>query len=180
MAVTLAMRGVVHIFDADPGHGWIAMEYVQRGALADLLRAGDTTELHPARGWFRDLIEVVACIHERGFVHADLKPANVLIQGPSQVLVSDFGLALPFGSPHLGASAGYVSPERQAGASASAPDDVFSLGCILERVLDAVGERGPFATEPWRALADRLTRGDRPPDAGAALALVPATRAPEP
>lgn len=173
MAVSLTMPGVVRIFDADPEHGWIAMEWVERGALADLLKAGASSEVHPGRGWFVDLTRTIARIHERGFVHADLKPANVLFRAPSEAVLSDFGLALPFGSRHLGASEGYVSPERQAGAPASAADDVFSLGRVLGRSLAALDGVDTARLEPWRRLAEHLTSAARPGDAGEVLPLLP-------
>jgi serine/threonine protein kinase len=97
----------------------------------------------------------------------------VLLVGPSKVVLSDFGLALPAGSAHLGASEGYVSPERLAGAGASPADDVFALGRILERVVGALGGRGGSDGAHWLRAAQRLTASDRPRDARAALPLLP-------
>jgi serine/threonine-protein kinase len=172
LAVSLAMPGVVRILDADPASGWIAMEWVQAGALSDHISRADVSWLDPAAGWFAHLAEVVARIHRRGVVHADLKPANVLMRPAGRVLVSDFGLALPAGATHLGASEGYVSPQRRAGGGATPADDVYALGKVLERSLQALPGGGDARHEPFWALARRLTAAQRPRDAGAVLALL--------
>lgn len=168
MAVRLAGPHVIRLYDADPEQGWIAMEFVVAGTLKQRLvsKSGDAPE---TLAWFRPLVEALARIHGSGHVHADLKPANVLFQADGSPVLSDFGLAVPIGAQHHGASPGYVSPERAAGGSAVPGDDVYALGCLLEQVL----ERDPALRRAWGSLADQLLSPQRPLDARQVLALLP-------
>lgn len=170
LAVRLAGSNVIRVFDASPTHGWITMEWADRGSLKQQLASGAT--LPPLGVWFGGLVLALSEIHRQGFVHADVKPANVLLGSNGRVLLSDFGLAVPAGAVHLGASQGYVSPERTAGGRATAADDVFSLGQVLREALKArrAGER---VSESWGALAENLVSTSRPADAEAVLPRLP-------
>ncbi len=165
LAVQLAGRGVVRVFDADPMRGWIVMEWLPAGALKRWLTRKDAEFLWPVERWILPLVDVVARVHERGFVHADLKPANVLFRGPEEPVLSDFGLAHPVGQVVTGGSRGYLSPERVLGKPIAPADDVYALGRILEDALDATGRDD----EHWRgAVALALGGLDaRPRDARA-------------
>ena len=169
MAVRLAGPHVIRLFDADPERGWIAMELASRGTLKERLTS-DEGGASPMLAWLFPLVETLARIHDSGHVHADLKPANVLFRADGSVVLSDFGLAVPIGAEHHGASPGYVSPERAAGASAAPSDDVYALGCLLEQVL----EREPAQQQIWAPVAQQLLSPDRPVAARQVLALLPA------
>lgn len=165
----LAGPGVVRLFDANPREGWIAFEWVPLGSVRDVLRSGDISPLEPLETWVRPLARALGRIHGRGWVHADVKPANILLRARDEPVLGDFGLARRVGAPSDGGSAGYVSPERLAGRASDPRDDVFGFGRVLEDVIDRLGPAGRLA--PWRALA-RACVGpdvDRPPDAEAVL-----------
>jgi serine/threonine protein kinase len=91
------------------------------------------------------------------------------------VLLRDFGLSVPVGAPHLGQSAGYAPPERLAGATAAAADDVYALGRVLSEVLEAGGAPNPAVPNPtaWQQLAALLTSPERPRDAASVVTLLP-------
>ncbi|WP_437668656.1 serine/threonine-protein kinase [Sorangium sp. So ce131] len=170
LAAALAGPGIVRVFDADPDEGWIALEWIPRGSVRDVLRSGDAAALAPIARWARPLARALARIHERGYVHADVKPANVLLRELGEPVLTDFGLARPLGAPSAGGSPGYVSPERLAGRPSDPRDDVYGYGRVLEDVLVRLEPVGAEDLSPWKELSLRCLGPDheRPQD-GAAL-----------
>lgn len=174
LAAKLSGPGIVHVLDASPERGWVALEWAQLGSLKDILRAGRRDVLEPFEAWLVPLAAALGRIHAAGFVHADVKPANVLFKAAGEPLLADFGIARPVGSPAGGGSAGYLAPERLGGAPASPKDDVYGFGRVLEDVLDAFGDLGPD-------LGDLVVRclgpaSERPADGAALVGWLRAAR----
>ncbi len=155
VAVSLSGPGVVRVFDLDPDHGWIALEWAPLGAVRERLRAGDLASLLPVERWALPLAQALARVHDAGWVHLDVKPANVLVLAPDRPALTDFGIARRAGAQSPRGSMGYVSPERMKGKRADYKDDVYGFGRILEDVLDAADD--PAASARWRALARACT-----------------------
>ncbi|HTB74339.1 MAG TPA: serine/threonine-protein kinase [Polyangiaceae bacterium] len=180
VAVAVAGQGIVPVLDVDPGRGWLAMEWAPLGALG---AQGRSTGI----AWVAPLARALARVHAAGWVHHDVKPANVLLRAPESPMLADFGTARRQGDASPPGSPGYVSPERLAGRASDPRDDVYGFGRVLAEVLDASGpdSRGPpgaaAAAAPnadpadeaaWRALAaDCLAPGDARPRDGTELAL---------
>ena len=141
-ASALAGPGIVRIFDADPAEGWLALEWIARGSVRDVFRTGDLSVLTPVGRWARPLARALARVHAEGLVHADVKPANVLLRQPSDPVLGDLGSARPMGASAEGGSAGYLSPERLAGRASDPRDDVYGYGRTLEDVLHRLDEAG--------------------------------------
>jgi serine/threonine-protein kinase len=167
-AVALAGPGVVRVFDADPKKGWVAMEWAAGGSLRQHLQMPTGHVTLETLVWLYELVATLATIHRSGFVHADLKPANILFRHDNSVILSDFGLAVRAGERHRGQSAGYISPKRARGALARPEDDVYALGCVLVQVAECPASEGSCRVEA-QALADSLLASDRPKDAGEVL-----------
>lgn len=167
LAAKLAGPSVIRVLDASPEGGWVALEWVAGGSLRDALRTGRVDALWPLSRWTIPLARALARVHAAGYVHADVKPTNVLFRSPHDPLLTDFGIARPVGAKAAGGSAGYVSPERMAGAPASCTDDVYGFGRSVEDVLAVAGDRptGRFGA----VVAACLDRADRRPPDGAAL-----------
>jgi hypothetical protein len=77
----------------------------------------------------------LAAAHEKGVLHRDLKPGNIMIDGRGEVLITDFGLAAISGSvsgveARQGTPA-YMAPEQLAGREASVRSDLYALGLVL-------------------------------------------------
>jgi serine/threonine-protein kinase len=157
VAVALAGPGIVRVFDVDPQNGWLAMEWARLGAVRERLRERDPA-LVPIGGWAVPLARALARVHAAGWVHNDVKPANVLLREAGAPLISDLGTARRAGEPSPPGSLGYVSPERLAGRASDPLDDIYGFGRILE---DAVGilEREE-ETHRWSELASACTATD--------------------
>ncbi len=161
--------GVVPIFDVDPEEGWLAMAWADGGSLRERIRRADPELVSTARVWLGRLCRTLADVHGEGWLHGDVKPANVLFNERGErgePWLGDFALARPTGDPQTPGSAGYVSPERIAGAPCDARDDVFAIGRILEELVDA------GADPSLRPIARACIARDRPPDATAVLELL--------
>ncbi len=175
LASRLAGPGIVRVFDADPAAGWVALEWIPRGSIRDRLRAGDLEPLVPFGRWARPLARALARVHAAGYVHADLKPANVLLRQGGDAALGDFGIARAVDTRGEGGSPGYVSPERLAGRASHVRDDVYAYGRVLEDVLHQLESRAIVApdAEPFRALALRCLGpdADRPADAAELVRL---------
>jgi serine/threonine-protein kinase len=164
VAAALAGPSVVRVLDLDPARGWLALEWAALGSLKQRLKDGDRGSLLPIRAWALPLASALGRVHASGWVHHDVKPANVLFASPGHPLLADFGTARRTGEPSPPGSLGYVSPERLAGRASDPRDDVFGFGRVLEDAIDGLGD-APDATL-WRAIAAGCTGPDsaRPAD----------------
>jgi len=96
--------------------------------------------------------EAVRHAHERGVIHCDLKPANVLLARTGRVFVSDFGFAHLVAQASttrllLGGTLGYVAPELLRGEKPTPAADIYSFGVLLAAMLVARAE-APGSSPP--------------------------------
>lgn len=103
-----------------------------------------------AKRWMKQLCSAVATLHENGYVHADIKPENCMVDADENLLLGDFGLAVPINHVHTSRVPGteaYMAPEMltrsRKGVQMSPAVDVFALGITLYAML--------FADLPWDA-----------------------------
>lgn len=169
VAVMLEGPGIVRVFDVDPDHGWLALEWAQGGTLRERIRAKDLPRLLPIERWAVPLAQALARVHAAGWVHHDVKPANVLLSKTGAAILTDFGTARRAGEPSPPGSLGYISPERMKGRASDPRDDVYGFGRVLEDVLVAIPDEAIAAR--FRPLAGACTGPDeqRPADARALL-----------
>jgi len=179
---------IVTVHDAGPG--FLVMELVSGGSLAELL----IRDQPPARRVLVALLERVAramhVAHQAGIIHRDLKPGNVLIVDDEQPKVADFGLAHLVGDRNAMTATGaimgtpaYMSPEQAAGDPVTTATDVYALGAMLyECLCGAPPYRGDSPMDVLRRIADSdpAPLRDVPTDlatiVGKAMAREPARR----
>jgi serine/threonine-protein kinase len=168
VAVRLAGPGVLRVFDVEPDQGWLALEWAPIGALRELVRAR-SRDLAPIERWALPLGMGLARVHAAGWVHLDVKPANLLLRALDSAVLADFGTARRVGEPSPPGSLGYVSPERLAGRPSDPRDDIYGFGRVMEDALLALDDpelRARF----WPLVAACIGASDgRPADARALL-----------
>ena len=122
----------------------IIFEYIEGLTLRNHLSDdGGPITLDAARLWFAQLTSALQHAHDRGIVHRDVKPANIIIRtGEESCAIVDFGIALTkteaeriTKSGYVIGTPGYMSPEQQAGEELDARTDVYNLGVCLYEAL---------------------------------------------
>jgi len=153
------------------GQGFIALEFVEGQTLAEKLNAGPLP-FEEALTVAIQIAEGVAAAHERGLIHRDLKPNNIMICRTGHVKVMDFGLAKqliaqPAESDDITSVAGlqtldgsligtpaYMSPEQIRGERADARADVFGMGLVYFHAFSGVH---PFIKRTVQATMGAIT-----------------------
>lgn len=164
LAFLFADRYVVQLIDVgwDANPPYFTMEYLENGSLADRVQTGPIPPTE-AVSLFRDITIGLIHAHDKGVLHCDLKPANVLLDQDLRPRLADFGQSRLSHeqSPALG-TLFYMAPE-QADLKA-VPDarwDVYALGALLYCMLTG---------EPPHRSPETLTLFDRAHDLGDKLA----------
>ncbi len=171
--------GIRPIYDAglQDGRPYLVMRWIEGGSLH---RIQPSLSLEEQVRLLADVAEAVAALHRDGLLHLDLKPGNVLLErnhaGGWAAFVSDFGLGRRIGDPSPPRGMGtppYASPEQCRLEPGLDPrSDVYSLGVMLYRGLDAAEPEGPSSSQgrELAAIAQKAMAGAREaryPDAGA-------------
>ncbi|HWH07942.1 MAG TPA: serine/threonine-protein kinase, partial [Candidatus Thermoplasmatota archaeon] len=173
LAGALQHPAVVTVHDVlqRPGRAIIVQEHVPGGTLADRLAARGPYGLAAGAEVLRALVGGVAAVHDRGILHLDIKPENVLLVDDCTPKLGDFGVARLRGAT-LGAAGpvgtpGYAAPELLRGEPPTPACDVHALGRLALRCL---GAPLPPAVEAVLARAVDADPARRPATAGALLA----------
>ncbi|WP_233198190.1 serine/threonine-protein kinase [Cryobacterium sp. Y50] len=153
---------------------FIVMELVDGPDLRTRIEDGPVPSVDVA-GMGADLAEALHYVHERGIIHRDVKPANVLL-APSgfpgrgmHAKLADFGIARLLDETRLTATgsllgtASYLSPEQALGGAIGAPTDVYSLGLVLLECLTGM------RAYPGTAVESAMARLQRQPEIPSAL-----------
>jgi tRNA A-37 threonylcarbamoyl transferase component Bud32 len=155
--------GLVRVYDAGP-HGddaFVVLELIEGPPLSKMLgERGPMSPTEVARLGAK-LAESLAYIHERGVVHRDVTPSNVLCDAAGHARLVDFGIARLLESPRVTntslavGTAAYMAPEQVLGEDVTPAADVYALGLLL---LEALTGRRAFAGSMQEVATARLVR----------------------
>jgi tRNA A-37 threonylcarbamoyl transferase component Bud32 len=167
-AAGLSHPNIVAVFDSgsDDGTHYIVTELVEGETLADRLRRDGPMPQAEAVAVAVDIARALAAAHERGLIHRDIKPGNVMLRPDGRVKVVDFGIARAAGSDTLTntgvvlGSTAYLSPEQASGQPVDERADLYALGCVLYEMLTG---RVPFSADTPIATMYRHVNEDPPP-----------------
>ena len=177
LAASLQQANIVPILAAGDMHGvpFYTMPYVEGESLRACLRRQGRLHVSTAANILRDVAKALVYAHERGVVHRDIKPDNVLLSGGTAV-VTDFGIAKALSAARgadgdgaltqFGTSMGtpaYMSPEQAASdPSLDHRTDVYSFGCMAFELL--AGSTPFHDLPPARLLAAHISEPPPPLD----------------
>jgi serine/threonine protein kinase/tetratricopeptide (TPR) repeat protein len=166
----------IHEVGASEGKDFIVMEYVDGQTLQDRLIEGPLP-MEEALRIVIDVAEALEEAHEKGVIHQDLKPANIMLTRKGHAKVMDFGLAMKLVSgdglesnaetltstswgQKVGGTPAYMSPEQLLGESIDVRSDIFSLGIVFYEML---GKEHPFRAANSLATTDRILHAEPKP-----------------
>jgi serine/threonine protein kinase len=160
----------------NPSRPYIAMEYVEGETLWDRLQREHPIPIDEALRLSARVCDALTYMHERGVVHRDLKPTNIMLCCDDSLRVMDFGIAMAAaarrltfaGLTHRVGTPDYMAPEQVKGQRGDARTDLFSLGAILYEMTTG---SAPYAEQPdlysvmnARVMGDPVAPRTRNPD----------------
>lgn len=142
-AAALDCQQVVKVYDfvEEQGCAYLVLEYVDGGTLKEAIAKRGPLPPVEALAIAAEICRGLQCAHERGFIHRDVKPQNVLLANDGEVKLTDFGIVrLGEGADFTSSgmvlgTADYISPEQAQGLALTPATDIYSLGVALFEML---------------------------------------------
>ena len=185
MVAALDHPNVVPLYAAgeEDGTVYIVTRWVEGTELGTLIQRDGPLEPGRAARTAAQIAAALEVAHEKGLVHRDVKPSNVILTAEDHVYLTDFGLAKRADTqPGLTAvdqvlgTVDYVAPEQIEGSEPDARGDIYSLGCLLFEMLTGeppfAGQKGGMAKMWAHVNADVPSARERLPDVPPALEAV--------
>jgi eukaryotic-like serine/threonine-protein kinase len=181
-AASLNHPGIVavHDYGTDPAGPYIVMELIEGEDLATIVRRTGALPPRAAARLVAQAARAIAAAHDRGFVHRDVKPGNLLVTREGRLKVTDFGIARALSESALtlpGTTLGsvhYFSPEQARGELATPASDIYSLGIVLYELLTG---RRPWTGDTAAAIATARLTGAVPSPSAAHGGIPPTIEA---
>lgn len=168
IAASLRHNCIVRIFDLveDNNNFALAMDYIEGQELRDFLRAEKQLPQKVALDIICHVLEALEYAHNKGIVHRDVKPANIMIESDGSVFLTDFSIAKLAGSEKLtqtGMVIGtpeYMAPEQFDGKEVDSRADVYATTLILYELLTGTN---PFCGETLAEIIKKQVLVEPPP-----------------
>ena len=140
----LSHPNIVKVYDVSFGENlqYIVMEYVEGITLKEYIDRQKTLDIREAEHFVIQILRALQHAHDKGIVHRDIKPQNIILLPNANIKVTDFGIARfnhmesknvdetsAIGSVH------YVSPEQAKGEYTDGRSDIYSVGVVLYEML---------------------------------------------
>jgi len=170
--------GMLDFASTPDGLKYMVMEFAQGRTLREIIESEAPLSFRRAASIARQVASALACAHERGIVHRDVKPSNVMVRESElgeRVKLLDFGIVLSLAS---GASARltttgvvvgtplYMAPEQIRDGEVGPPADLYALGVTLYEMISG---RAPFDGSALKVAADKLGMTPEPPSTNTGL-----------
>jgi eukaryotic-like serine/threonine-protein kinase len=152
---------------SEDGTYYMAMEYIPGGTLKDRVRREGPLDPNTVAKLGSQVASALGFAHERGVIHRDIKPQNILLTEAGDAKVADFGIARAATATTTSSSnlilgtAGYMSPEQAKGEPVGPHSDLYSLGVVLYEVL--TGELPYNAEVPFALAIQHVNESPRSP-----------------
>src|SRR4051812_42653466 len=167
-AAGLQHPNVVGVYDRGEWDGtyYIAMEYLEGRSLKQVLQEEGPLPADRAIDIVIQILRAARFAHQRGIIHRDIKPHNVILDEEGRAKVTDFGIARAGASDmtetgSIMGTAQYLSPEQAQGHAVTVGSDLYSVGVILYELLTG---SVPFEGETAVAVAFKQVSAEpRPP-----------------
>ncbi len=163
---------IYEVLEVD-GRPWIAMELVEGETVRDALRLKGRLPLEDAIRMVEDIAEALDAAHERGVLHRDVNPHNIMMSPRGGARLMDFGLArmvepdtTQVSTKTVGSESqvvgtvGYMAPEQILGRGASTASDVFALGAVA---FEAITGARAFSGQSTGDVFDATLHREPPP-----------------
>jgi serine/threonine-protein kinase len=170
----------IYDFGVDSDWAYLVMEYITGGSVRDHLVRADQMGQRLSMPWTLMILEQAAqaldFAHQRGVVHRDVKPANMLLRNPQLLLLSDFGVAKMLqdrtiergGETQVVGTPQYMAPEQcRADGRLDGRSDIYSLGVVLFQC--ATGRLPFYGDTPDAVMLKHMHEPPPPPSAVASL-----------
>lgn len=137
---------IVKVYDQFPlgNNFYIVMEFVDGLNIEQYVQKYGAIPYERATRFMVQILEAMQFVHEKNFVHRDMKPSNIMIRTDERICILDFGIAKDLGNQGgvtgtvigtIIGSDGYMSPEQADGFSIDHRADIYALGCVYYYML---------------------------------------------
>ncbi|MBL0162612.1 MAG: protein kinase [Xanthomonadales bacterium] len=157
----------IYYIGEDEGQPFFVMEFVEGESLGTLLKREHKVAVGPAAKIIYQTALGLATAHDKGVIHRDIKPGNLMVSSRGSIKIADFGIALSnqdmskklTSTGEFVGTPGYLSPEVCLGKQVDQRSDIFSLGIVLFEMLAG---RMPFTDESPLGLMLEVVRAEIP------------------